>query len=225
MELWVQRLEKLERANRRMKGMVLTIFLGAAALFLMGQGRTPTQELRAQKFTLVDARGTTRAVLLMTPKGDALLSFNDREKSTEARLVLGTGADGLPFVAMRDKSEKVRLMVGLQTGTPRVSFHSGDGKERAWVSVEKDGSPIMGLRDREGKPRSILTVGSDDSPRLSLASKDGKPRFVIGGTSDQYGMAFFDPNGKLRAQLETKSDGAPSLVFADREEKITWRAP
>ena len=230
MEGLLQRIEQLERANRRMRGTVVTLSLGVAALILMGQTKTAsqssaTQEVRAQKFSLVDAQGNSRAVLLSTPKGDVLLSFNDKTKSSEARLVLGAGAEGLPFIALRDKDDKLRVMIGLQTGTPRATFHASDGRERAWVSVEKDGSPIIGLRDHEGKPRSILTVGSDDTPRLALASKEGKPRFVIGGTSDQYGMAFFDSNGKLRAELETKSDGAPSLVFADRDEKPIWRAP
>jgi hypothetical protein len=225
MEGLLRRIEQLERANLKMRVTVLALSFGVGALILMGQARTASQEIRAQKFTLVDAQGNSRAVLLSTPKGDVLLSFNDKTKSHEARLVLGAGAEGLPFIALRDRDDKLRVMVGLQSGTPRASFYSSDGRERAWVSVEKDGSPIIGLRDHEGKPRSLLTVGSDDTPRLSLADKEGKPRFVIGGTSDQYGMAFFDSNGKLRAELETKADGAPSLVFADREEKVTWRAP
>ena len=213
-----------------MRGTVLALSLGVGALVLMGQAKTAsqssaTQEVRAQKFSLVDAQGNSRAVLLSTPKGDVLLSFNDRAKSREARLVLGAGAEGLPFIALRDKDDKLRVMVGLQTGTPQASFYSADGKERALVSVEKDGSPVIGLRDREGRSRSILTVGSDDTPRLSLAGKDGKPRFIIGGTSEQYGMWFVDTNGKVRAQLDAKPDGSPSLVFADREEKVTWRAP
>ncbi|MGH7843856.1 MAG: hypothetical protein ACREQW_01610 [Candidatus Binatia bacterium] len=225
MEGLLERLEDLERANRRMRAVLLTALVVVAGSFLMGQAKTASPEVRAQKFTLVDPKGLARAVLLTTPKGDVLLSLNDKEKSREARLVLGTGADGLPFIALRDKEEKLRIMVGFQTGMPRAAFYSTDGRERAWMSVEKDGSPLIGLRDREGRPRSILTVGSDDTPRLSLAGKDGKPRFVIGGTSEQYGFAFFDPNGKVRAQLETKSDGAPSLVFADREEKVFWHAP
>jgi hypothetical protein len=225
MEGLLERLENLERTNRQLRGVVVLSLLAVLGLLLMGQAPTASQEVRAQKFTLVDPKGLARAVLLTTPKGDVLFSLNDREKSREPRLVLGTGADGLPFISMRDKEEKLRLTVNVQAGMPKASFYSSDGKERAWVSVEKDGSPIIGLRDHEGKSRSILTVGSDDTPRLSLAGKDGKPRFVIGGTSEQYGMWFVDTNGKIRAQLDAKSDGTPSLVFADREEKVTWRAP
>jgi hypothetical protein len=225
MEGLLERVENLEHANRRMRGVVMASFLAVTALFLMGQAKTATQEVRAQKFTLVDPKGLVRAVLLTTPKGDVLLSLNDKEKSREPRLVLGADADGLPFISMRDKEEKLRVMVSLQSGMPKASFYASDGRERAWMSVEKDGSPIIGLRDHEGKSRSILTVGSDDTPRLSLAGKDGKPRFVIGGTSEQYGIWFVDTNGKIRAQLDAKSDGTPSLVFSDREEKVTWRAP
>ncbi|HWP59646.1 MAG TPA: hypothetical protein VNL14_17265 [Candidatus Acidoferrales bacterium] len=225
MEGLLQRIERLERSNRTIKALATMVFLAMTGALLMGQARRASQEVRAQKFTLVDAQGLARAVLLTTPKGEVLLSLNDKVKTREARLVLGTGSDGLPFVTLRDKDEKLRVMLGFQGGTPHAALYSADGKERAWLSVEKDGSPLIGLRDREGRARSLLTVGSDDTPRLALAGKEGKPRFVIGGTAEQYGFAFFDPSGKVRAQLETKADGAPSLVFADREEKVFWRAP
>ena len=53
----LQRLEKLERSNRRLKLSGLVVLFGLLAFGVMGQARPPLQTVEAQEFVVKDAGG------------------------------------------------------------------------------------------------------------------------------------------------------------------------
>jgi len=59
-----ERLERLEKQNRRFKQLGFALILVVGAFGLMGQQPALNRELKAQKFTLHDAEGRTRGCFL-----------------------------------------------------------------------------------------------------------------------------------------------------------------
>src|SRR2546427_11166070 len=91
-ERLVDRLNELERENRRWRRAGLVVLIGLAALLVMGQARTPrvveADEVTAHKFTVRDEQGNSRAVL-GTSGGKITLSLADSTDQSGAVVVGG----------------------------------------------------------------------------------------------------------------------------------------
>lgn len=147
------RVDRLERQNRRLKHVGAAVAIGIATVVLMGQARTAAKVVEAERFIVRDAGGRTRATLGVAADGEAGLYFVDRDGKLRAALALKT--DGGPNLTLLDRDEKPR--VGLVVGA--------------------DGTPVLGLFDRDKKLRATLSVAADGTPFLSFKDRDGK---VIG---------------------------------------------
>lgn len=144
------RVEALERRNRRLAlaGGALLLVLGA--LLTTGQARPAARAVEAERFVVKDGRGRPRAMLGVD--GDvAALNLYDREG--RARAALQVAADG----------------------TSRLGFFDRDGKNRVLLDVAGDGVSTVGFYDREGKAHAHLRVAADGSPALGFFDKEGKP--------------------------------------------------
>ena len=94
-----QRLDRLERENRRLKTFGLVTLMVMAALMLMGQSGPPIVE--AQRFIIRDpATGNARATLSLLQEGNIGLTLLDHDQKPRVELV--TGADGSPKLAFYD---------------------------------------------------------------------------------------------------------------------------
>ena len=70
------RVKRLERENRRLKAAGLVSVLVVGLVFLMGQAAEVPEEIKARKFSLVDASGVSRAVLGIGADGPELALFD-----------------------------------------------------------------------------------------------------------------------------------------------------
>ena len=75
----MQRLDKLERSNRRLKLSGLVVLVGLVAFGLMGQARPPLQTVEAQEFVVKDAGGAVRARLGASPSAASLTLSHEGE--------------------------------------------------------------------------------------------------------------------------------------------------
>ena len=93
----VERLEKLERQNRRMKQACAAVLILAAAVLLMGQA-SPNRTVEANEFLLIDRKGRTLAELATTE--DALelpiMRFYGVEPLAESGTVLRMTIGAVP---------------------------------------------------------------------------------------------------------------------------------
>ena len=125
----VERLEGLERENRRLKRAGLAVLFLAAAGLLLGQAR-PSRTVETEKFVLKDVSGNTRAMLGLV-EGNALLvlygSQSDMKKGVLAEV--GAGPTG-PFLWLFDTQSVLRARLELGAGDPSHSFFDVDGKPR-----------------------------------------------------------------------------------------------
>ena len=95
----MNRLEKLEKQNRRFKqiGTLALILLGS--VLLMGQ-TSPRRTIEANRFVLKDANGKSRAEWTASPSVAALIFDND---AGYASLVLQVDNDNPSLVLYKDK--------------------------------------------------------------------------------------------------------------------------
>jgi hypothetical protein len=142
----VQRIESLERDNRRWKrGATLAILLVAAG-GLMGHASTRTVD--AHKYVLRDAENRPRAELAMDGKQSLALRFKD--ESGMPRLTLGLEGESA-VVVLNDKSSKPRAtLTVLPHGAPGLTLYDEAGKVRAELGLTREGTPALSVIERDG---------------------------------------------------------------------------
>ncbi len=98
----------------------------------------------------------------------------------------------------------------------RFSVVDGQGRERAYLGLNKTGTVSLKLMGEGGKGLSELSVTKEGLPALVLEEPSGKGR-VHFGMSDLKGATdltfWFDRSRRL--QLKTDKDGAPSMAMFD----------
>ena len=123
----VERLDRLENQNLRMRRAGAAALVLVAAVFLLGQA-APTRTVEAEKLILREAGGKTRGTFSVADDGSMGLSFLDKDGMTRA--TLGVSADG----------------------SSRLRLNGKDEKPRAQLVVWADDSPHLSLTDATGKP-------------------------------------------------------------------------
>ncbi len=98
----VQRMEKLEKANRRLKLAGVLVLTLVGCLLLLGVA-SPKRTVEAEAFILRDANGEMRAVLGMGVEGPSLSLYDANEVPRAVLLVL----EGEPALFLYDANGKV----------------------------------------------------------------------------------------------------------------------
>jgi len=118
-----QRVEKLEKANRRLKlGGVLALTL-VGCLLLLGVA-SPKRTVEAEAFILRDANGGMRALLGMGVEGP-MLHLYDANALSRALLQVTVSGSAVGFF---DANGKLRVVVGVTEGTPELELLDANGK-------------------------------------------------------------------------------------------------
>src|SRR5262247_1150656 len=146
----LERIEKLEQSNRRLKLGGLVLLVGLAAIGVMGQARPPLQTVEAQEFVVKDAGGVVRARLDTSPSAASLNLFHEGGR---ASLVVSGGRAQGAHLAVADAAGKVKGLLLLNQGTGGFAFYDRNGQTRALLgAVADDGSSTAIILDASGKP-------------------------------------------------------------------------
>jgi hypothetical protein len=124
MEALAQRLEKVERQNRRLKMVAAVVLALAVAGLVMGQALPRARIVEAEGFVLKDGAGKARAGLVM---------YNDG-----------------PMLALYDETGNFRAGLDVDKGVSGLRLADETGRPRVALTVLKDGSRLV-LRDENGK--------------------------------------------------------------------------
>lgn len=154
-----QRLERLERANRRWHSLVaLGLLIGGLGVLLGAskpEAPTVAHEVQAHAFVLLDQAGTPLARLGLLPHGAWGLGFYDQGK--KSRIVLSLDGDGTSSLSLLSKEGKGGMLLSASgNGTTSLRFLDSRWKTRATLATWPDGSPFLQFTDREGKDRALL---------------------------------------------------------------------
>lgn len=230
------RLEKLEKQNRRIKGIGTALLVLAATVVLMGQAPA-RRTVEANEFILKDMEGKVRGQF-------------------------STGGTGQPFLNLSDESGKERVvldlnpvMAGLRiidaNGMTRVGLHSTeigqgltlltlmDAKGAVRVSLTaQDSMSGLALRDEEGKDIADLT-GRRDFARLLLIPQGegaGRKRIFLGAFPEVGALLQVEDEEGFQATIgttdltiprtgEARRRSAASVMLSDKDGKVLWQAP
>jgi hypothetical protein len=129
-----QRLDRLERENRRWRLAGCLSVLGLVAVALMGQairGKV-AKVVEAERFVLRDSSGIERAALDILP-GGAALSLLDQNGAPRALL----SQEAIGFLS--DGSRAHVALAMLPGGRPLMDFAGPTGNVRVQLGIQKDG--------------------------------------------------------------------------------------
>lgn len=165
--MFLNRLETLERENRRLQrsasltviGMAVLLGLVVALVWVTGRHGMPgsvSREVAARQFVLRDQNGALRGVW-------------------------GMGDDGAVRLVLQDPSGHPRVKVSLlQDGTAGLSFSDSGGRARAVFALLPDQTGSVAFADESGKTRSVLGISADGSSNIVFADRGGSTRAGLG---------------------------------------------
>ena len=139
----MERLEKVEKQNRRLKQAGATVLTLCAAFVLMGQTSPKSRTVEAEEFIVRDANG-------------------------EMQMVLNT-VEGRPFISLYD-ANTARVVLCISKG-PALILRDANGTERASLGLV-DGKSVLTLRDANEQARAVLWM-EDTGPGLALYDANG----------------------------------------------------
>jgi hypothetical protein len=176
--IMLQRLERLERSNRRLKLGGLAVLIGLAALGVMGQARPPLQVVEAQEFVVKDAGGVVRARLGASPSA---VSLSLSHEGGRANLVVSGGRGQGAHLAVADSAGKVKGLLLLSPETVGLYLSPVDAtgpprSPRVVFEVLNQGTGGFAFYDRNGQTRALVGAVSDDGSSLVVVQDAaGKP--------------------------------------------------
>jgi hypothetical protein len=144
----LERLERLEKQNRRLKSAAAVFMIFTSSLVLMSAAGHKGRTVEAKQMVLKDDAGTTRAVLGMRSAGPGLALYDANGDKVQALLtVLQTG----PVLGLYDADGTTRVLLGVTPKGVTLTFNDADGKLRGGVGFSGDAQNVT-FFDRDGNP-------------------------------------------------------------------------
>jgi hypothetical protein len=176
----VNRLEQLERDNRRLRRYATTMLvvvamvlgLGSALIWYSVRAGLPGSPLTvsARQFVLRDSEGNVRGAWGLDEDGSVRLALSDAGERQRVRLsLLQDGSAGLSFADSADR--KLAVLGLLPDHTTNLALTDPAGIPRAVLGVAPDGSSNLVFADRAGATRAGLGVDSRGIGTFNLADR------------------------------------------------------
>ncbi len=241
----LQRVERLERANRRWRRAASLGLLAAAALLASGWRRAP-DVVEASRVVVRGPDGSEAialglddqrrpSLLLRDKKGFAFLTLSGpglllRGEDGKQSCFLGFDAQSAPQLGLTSgrAADGVRLSVQ-PDGSARCAVLDGNGRERgALAYAAADGSSSVTTKDASGRVRTSLALEDGDKPGLVLLDERGVRRVGMLVDPSEQGapfLALLDELGRPRVELTTSASGEPSLALRRQDGDPSFRAP
>jgi hypothetical protein len=245
LETLTQRLERLERDNRRLRRMGGGFLIGLIALLLTAQAVPPARIVEAQHFVVKDGAGKKRAELTTSDTGPELV-FVDTMGRRKAALGLALGEPHLVMfgydrygtapvqtlrVALTREASSISLndakgkqvRISLFDDASGITLTDGRGRNRLALALDDEGLPTLLLRDAHATARLELGLIGDD-PFLALRDGDASPRIQLSHTAERSALLFVDKEERGRASLGVAAEG-PLLHLAAGQGHVSLGAP
>jgi hypothetical protein len=144
----LERLETLEKQNRRMKAAMTLLMIFASCLVMTSAAAHKARTVEATQIALKDGAGTTRALLGMRSSGPGLALYDAKGDKVQALLtVLQTG----PTLGLYDAEGNTRVLLGVTPKGSTLAFNDPQGKLRVEIGFSAD-APHVTFFDRDGNP-------------------------------------------------------------------------
>ncbi len=174
--------------------------------------------MEAERFEVRGPDDVLRAALFKGAKGEARLSFFDKDGKT--RLSLGIGDDGLPSLSMYDNDKKMKLGLSIdpEGGNPQLVLLDDSGEAAIHLGVRKDSGPDVTV-GRKGKGRVSISLSKDGEPSLQVRDEQGDPRIALGLSGGVPSISLMAGKNVLRSSWRLLADGSAAFSIHDSNAK------
>ena len=199
------RVNRLERENRRLKWVGAVILIAAAGLSIWSARReTKNRSIEGERIILHDKKGKMLALL----EGDK---------------------DGLPNLAFYGKEGRAQIKIGIdQVGGPNIDLQGVDEKGGVGMSVTTGGASSLVITEPGGEYITLVAAGKPDhSAALDIGNWEKGDDFSVFVRNGESTIHFLTENKGLLAIGKGK-DGAADIVVPDNDGKtrlILGRGP
>lgn len=172
-----ERLERLERSNRRWRRLVAGLLMAGASAAIVGarQAEKPGV-VEAERFVLKGRDGKTRATLREMPDGRAVLAFFDRQGAN--RLLVGTNVHNEPVVGLLGHDGQDRLVLVLDPeGIAKLNLRDDGARPRIVLGVRPGGEAVQTFFGHDGHGQLELAISRDGAPQVKIQSPGGRTLF------------------------------------------------
>ncbi len=191
------RIEKIEKQNRRLKNYMVFLVLSFLALAIMGAKTGPNdghfRQITAERISFVDGAGQERMLIGYSEEGTGIKVLNKAGKK-----VLGIGIDADEEgsgILVADKEGRPRIGLGLDEGVPSV------------VMVNENEKKILAMGGDE-KGYGFVVMDENEVERAGLGFKDGDTGIVI-----------YDDQGKYVRGMIRQKNGVHYSSYVDKNGK------
>lgn len=174
--------------------------------------------IQAERFEVRGPDNVLRAAFFKGAKGEACLSFFDKDGKT--RLSLGIGDDGLPSLSMYDNNKKMKLGLSIdhEGGNPQLVLLDDSGEPAIHLGVRKDSGPDVTV-GRKGKGRVSISLSKAGEPSLQVQDEQGDPRVALGLSGGLPSISLMAGKNVLRSSWRVHADGSAAFAIHDGNAK------
>jgi hypothetical protein len=199
-----RRLEKLERDNRRLKGIGIAALVLAAALGAIAATSPVPEKITAHEFEVVDGNGRTRAILEAVNPSGTTLTFLDSIGRKRVILAGGTGRVGntYGYLELGEDAATEQYVLTTAGGHGGVTLSDGGLMMQAYPLSEGNGSvllqgpgaggPTLELTDSKGFTMDIGTAGTE-TPHTGATQQTSAASIIMFGNDKNHRVIWRAP--------------------------------
>jgi len=192
-----ERLDKIEKQNRRLQRYVVMFSLLLVPLFLLGakQGLQDVQfgQISAQGLTIRDGSGNQ--LIIIGANKEEGIGINIYNQAGQRVMTLGVPADGKGNgIMVSDAEGKPRIGLGMDKGLPGIAL------------VDEKGSKVLAMGGSAKDGYGMLISDDKEVQRIGLGFKDGTA-----------GIMLYDEKGQYIRGLVRQQDGLHYASYIDKE--------
>lgn len=183
-----ERLDRLERSNRQLRGLLAATFFLVGALLCMGAAAPRVVE--AEKFILRDGSGTERGEIFATDTARGLVFFN---KNGQRGIALAV-SDAMNAVMVSDPNGNLRQTMTTTLDKSSLGVYRPGSDSAQFEVIDNTEGTAVTVRDRTNVDR----VSLGESPKgaaIMMVDADGNTRTVMG--DGVLGFASFSKDGGI----------------------------
>lgn len=192
-----ERIERIEKQNRRLKHTMFLLVLSFLALAVMGAKAGPNdghfRQIIAERISFVDDAGQERMLIGSSEEGTGIRILN---KAGKKALGIGiTGDEGGSGILVTDKEGRPRIGLGMDEGVPSVVMVDENGKKILAMGGDKKGYGFV-IMDENEVERAGLGFKNGDTGVMIYDDHGEYVRGMIRQKNGVHYSSHVDENGK-----------------------------
>ena len=216
-----ERLDRLERENRRLRGGFALLLLAIVTTIFIGAANPIPDEVMARRFSVVSKDGNVPITLSSMENGAGMIMIMGRKKIA---IVIGAMQDGRMIMTYNDKGENLVELTATGDGEGVVTTWNGKGEKLVKLGMTTKGEGVVTtwngkgqhlvnlaattggegiVSTLNGKGQKLVNLTATTKGEGMVSTLNGKGQKLVSlTTSNGYGaVATFDPTGMLGAAI------------------------